>query len=601
MHLHIHQLNSHIGDLKQNASAIIERANAGSSKSIAVFPELMLCGYPPQDLAGIDWFLGHAHDALEHLRCNLRPDVLCLFGTVVRSSYQNGKRAQNVCIGITNNSIVHQQAKFLLPTYDIFDEARNFEPGRSVSLLRWENMTIATAICEDIWGEVRGLYRSSPIPQILAQKPDLFIVLCASPYTKQKHAERIAILSHIARTYDVVICYCNAVGATDGIVFDGRSMVINPKGSVILQAPIGIETGIDFACPPARVKHAQKTTKGISTHPPEQFVGNTESYITNFYTEKENHHETSTSTTNHEVDRQISLPKPNFQFLQESLGQEIIEVISLGIRDFFKKNGFSRVHLGLSGGIDSALVAALACIALGSDVVHGILMPSPFSSDASITDAQKVASALNMQTSVVPIEQPYQLLSDTVTKAFLKKDVFSITHENLQARIRGTILMAYANEYRSLLLSTGNKSELSVGYCTLYGDMCGGLAVIADLYKTEVYTLYRYIQKNIAPLPEQIRTKPPSAELRPNQTDQDSLPPYDQLDVLLYAFIEEHCSETELIKAGHDKAVVEHVFSLLARAEFKRYQAPPIIKISPLSFGDGRRISISTRLHFFAN
>lgn len=583
MHVLIHQVNAHIGNLTSNADMIIKRANAGEAGSISIFPELVLCGYPPLDLANMDWFLDDVRSAITKIQNNLRPDILCLFGSIQDSLYTDGKKAQNMCIGISKRKIVHRQAKFLLPSYDVFDEARNFEAARRSSLLAWQGIRIATAICEDIWGEALYLYPYSPMPQILHDKPDLLVVLSSSPYTKHKRAERAAILSHVAKTYGIPICYCNAVGANDGIVFDGLSTIVDTNGQTLAHASACKEARLS-----ARIATKRQTEKRV----------NSRTAI----------HDATPVIVLPDIERTEPvprtppvLPQKTGSFLHMDICQEVVDVVCLGISDFCKKNGFTRVHLGLSGGIDSALVAVLARIALGADKVHAVLMPSKFNSAESITDAQALSEILGIQSTIVPIHESFTTLIKELDSAFAIGDEISLVHENLQARIRGIILMAYANKHASLLLATGNKSELSVGYCTLYGDMCGGLAVIADLYKTEVYTLYRFLQKNYISLPESIVQKAPSAELRPQQKDQDSLPPYDQLDAMLYACIEERLSAKALLAAGYDYHTVKKVLSLIAGAEFKRYQAPPIVKISPLSFGDGRRIPISTRLHFFEN
>ncbi len=586
MNIYIHQVNSIIGNINHNAEIIIRLTNETPPGSISIFPELMLSGYPTLDLAEMDWFLESIERKLEHIQASVEEDRLCIFGTILRSLHSDGKKAQNTCIGLTRKGIIHNQAKFLLPSYDIFHESRNFEPSRSTSVLTWRSLTIATAICEDIWGEVENRYQESPIPSILSSNPHLLIVISASPYTKQKKYERHTILKHIAKQYAVPICYCNLIGATDGIVFDGCSSFVQCDGSIAAEAsnrtPDTILASIippsDTQTLPEKSLESKNTTEKIDAHP--QLLL------------QENAQPPTPSPA------PISLPN-NYSFASPKNSQDIVDALSLGIHDFCHKNGFEKVHIGLSGGIDSALVACLASIALGPHQVLGIMMPSHISSPASITDSLELASVLGIQTKEIPIEDSVQALSTTLEHSFSNAQSFDLMRENVQARIRGTILMAYANTTRSLLLSTGNKSEMATGYCTLYGDMCGGLAVIADLYKTEVYTLYRHLQKNYALLPENICKKPPSAELRPDQTDQDTLPPYADLDEILRLFIEEHRSTADILALGFQKEMIATVLSLVSQAEFKRHQAPPIIKISPVSFGDGRRISISTQLHFF--
>jgi NAD+ synthase (glutamine-hydrolysing) len=537
------QINPTIGDFPGNCAKVIsfaEQARAAGC-ALAVFPELCLCGYPPMDLLEYDRFVEETLKALRSLQAGAPKGIGIIVGYVDRNRARPGKGLLNVASLISEGKIIHSQAKTLLPTYDVFDEARWFESAESRTVVRFGGERLGIAICEDIWWEgetAPGLrYPVDPVAELLDAGATLIVSPSASPFYADKPAIRLDLLSRIGKTAGVPVVYVNTVGANDNIIFDGQSMVTSSEGKLLfLGRPFEEELGV-----------VETGARG-----PE-----------------------------------LSLPLDPFAQIEGAL--------VLGIRDYVRKCGFSRVHLGLSGGIDSALVAVLAVEALGADKVAVFGLPSRYSSEGSVADARALASALGIPLRLLSIEDIFGAFLKTVEPVFEGRKP-GITEENIQARIRGTLLMAYSNKFNSLLLTTGNKSELATGYCTLYGDMSGGLAVIGDLLKMQVYALARFINARAPLIPESILTKPPSAELRPDQKDQDSLPPYETLDAILEKHLVKNMSVEEISACGFDKGLVSSVITMVEKAEYKRRQAPPVLKVSPKAFGTGRRIPIARKM-----
>ncbi|MGB3534821.1 MAG: NAD+ synthase [Microcoleaceae cyanobacterium] len=555
MKIAIAQLNPTVGDLKGNSQQILTAAQKAieTDCNLLLTTELALTGYPPRDLLMRPSFIQATTHQLQQLAKNLPSQLAVLVGTVEPNSpgKQRGERLLYNSAALLHHGIIQQYfQKRLLPTYDVFDEDRYFEAGKDS---HWFNLTIeevsykiGVTICEDLWNDEEfwghQSYRCNPLIELVQQDIDFVVNLSASPYQAGKQKLRQAMLGHSAKRYRIPIVYANQIGGNDDLIFDGCSFVLNRKGKVI------------------------------------QFLS---SFQTDFAAV--------------EWDKQQQDFKENNKAkIIESIDQEIWSALVLGVKDYVKKCGFSKVILGLSGGIDSALVAAVASVAIGAENVLGILMPSPYSSEHSIEDGLALANNLGIQTQIIPIAETMSAMNSALEPLF-KNTEFGIAEENIQSRIRGTLLMGISNKFGHLLLSTGNKSEMAVGYCTLYGDMNGGLAVIADVPKTRVYSICRWLNQsnNSEIIPENVITKPASAELKPGQVDQDSLPSYEVLDDILYRLIEKHQSPQQIVTAGHEQTVVEKVVKLVLRAEFKRRQAPPGLKISDRAFGTGWRMPIA--------
>ena len=546
MRLLLLQLNPVIGDLPGNADRIrqgVVSAGPGSA-DLVLTPELALTGYPPRDLLLFRAFIGKVRQAAEELAADLEGYPPVLAGAALPNPSPVGRPLSNVALLLQGGKVVRSFGKTLLPTYDVFDEDRYFEPSRGPQVLELAGTKMGISICEDIWNDTdfwnQKRYHSDPIQELVAAGARCLVNISASPFTAGKQLLREKMLSGIARKYRIPLVYVNQVGGNDDLVFDGRSCAFSATGGLTARAA-------PFAEDRLAVEIAGETPGEV--HPDD--------------------------------------------FTPES---EIWHALVLGTRDYVRKSGFRQVLLGLSGGIDSSLVAAIAAGALGRENVLGVLMPSPFSSGGSVADARALAGNLGIRTAELPIRGIMGAFEETLAGEFagMPRD---ITEENLQARIRGTLLMALSNKFGSLLLSTGNKSEIAVGYCTLYGDMNGALAVIADVPKTMVYRIARWLNaRGPAPvIPEAVFLKAPSAELRPDQTDQDTLPPYDLLDEILRHHIEEHESAAEIVARGFDPAVVYRVAQLVKGAEFKRRQAPPGIKVTDRAFGTGWRMPLAAR------
>lgn len=560
----IAQLNPTIGDLKGNAQQILSAAQQAAAQGVKLLltPELSLCGYPPRDLLLKTSFVQKMATVLEQLATDLPPDLTVLVGTVVvnaRSPQIGGKSLFNSTALLQNGEVKQYFHKRLLPTYDVFDEDRYFEPGTESTTFILEsttNLKVGVTICEDLWNDEqfwgKRNYRVNPIAELAEQNVDLIVNLSASPYSAGKYQTREAMLSHAAKQYGIPILYANQVGGNDDLIFDGNSLGFNRQGQCICR---GKRFDSDLL---------------LTTY---------------------DHDLLATTTT---VSSDLSP--------EHSIDAEIWAALVLGVKDYVRKCGFSKVVLGLSGGIDSSLVAAIATAAIGADNVLGVLMPSPYSSDHSIQDALKLAENLGMQTQTLPIGNLMESYDQTFAELFAGTE-FGVAEENLQSRIRGCLLMAISNKFGHLLISTGNKSEMAVGYCTLYGDMNGGLAAIADVPKTRVYSICEWLNRTpdaipgIASeiIPINVLIKPPSAELKPGQVDQDSLPPYEVLDDILDQLVLDHRSQAEIASSGHDPEVVARVLRLVKNAEFKRKQAAPGLKVTDRAFGTGWRMPIANR------
>jgi NAD+ synthase/NAD+ synthase (glutamine-hydrolysing) len=550
MKIAIAQLNPTIGDLPKNAKKILEAAQQAVAQDarLLLTPELSLCGYPPRDLLLNPSFLEAMDITLQQLARDLPPKLAVLVGTV-KENFQakttGGKTLFNSIAWLEAGKVKQIFHKRLLPTYDVFDEHRYFEPGLQANYFTLDDINIGVTVCEDLWNDEefwgKRSYTVNPIADLAILGVDLIVNLSASPYTLSKQRFRESMLSHSAVRFRQPIIYANQVGGNDDLIFDGRSFALNRQGEVICRA------------------------RGFVT----------DLLILEFDQEAR--------------DLKLGFIAPNYECEEEEIWQALV----LGVRDYVRKCGFNQVVLGLSGGIDSSLVAAIATAALGKENVLGVLMPSPHSSDHSITDALALATNLGIKTHTLPIGDLMQAYDKTFTDLFAETE-FGLAEENIQSRIRGNLLMAISNKFGHLLLSTGNKSEMAVGYCTLYGDMNGGLAVIADVPKTRVYALCRWLNRNGEIIPHNVLTKAPSAELKPGQVDQDSLPPYDILDDILQRLIQDHQSPAQVVGVGHDPVVVDKVMKMLARAEFKRRQAPPGLKITDRAFGTGWRMPIAS-------
>lgn len=541
------QINPTIGDFSGNRRLICSAAKKALKQGaeLIVFPELCVCGYPPMDLLHFDSFLAANEQSISSLLHELPHGIAVLVGFAERGiSSKHLPIVHNTAAVLMNGKILHRQAKTLLPTYDVFDEARYFTPAAEQKSFQLFGRRIGIAICEDLWLEddplLRTAYQSDPVRELVQQGVEIILCPSASPFAAGKIFSRKQLLQKIGRT-GIAVVYSNCTGANDSLIFDGRSMISDYSGRIICLA------------------EAFDSCVAVSELP---------------------------------ESAEILLPEID---LKENRIETQYKAIVLGIRDYMRKSGFRKVHIGLSGGIDSALVAVLAAEAVGAENLTCILLPGRYSSDHSISDAEALARNLECRHLTIGIQEIVDAVETSLKPLFegMKPD---LTEENIQARTRGNLLMAYSNKFGSLLLNTGNKSELAVGYCTLYGDMNGSLSVIADLFKTEVYSMCRWINRDREIIPESIITKAPSAELRPDQKDQDSLPEYEELDTILEHYLIRNMHAEDIIAAGHDADIVHKVIGLTARSEYKRFQAAPVLKVSTRAFGSGRRIPIARSL-----
>ncbi len=549
LRLALAQINPTVGDLAGNAALITQSVNqaVAAGAHIAIFPEMVLTGYPVEDLALRPSFQVASKSALTALATQLDKSIVSIVGYL---DQVDGK-PQNMVAVIAGGQVKARYAKCHLPNYGVFDEFRNFVAGDSTLVVRIHGIDVGIAICEDLWID------GGITAQLAERTPGLVIVPNGSPYERAKDDVRLALVTKRAREAKAPLAYVNMTGGQDDLVFDGDSIVVNSDGAVIARAP-QFEDGVMIV----------DVDVAPGTSNPDVIIS----------------------------EDSVEIAKPSIPGIAHRLGdeEEIWNAIVVGLRDYVTKNGFTSVLIGLSGGIDSALVAALAIDALGPDRVHGVAMPSKYSSEHSIEDAQLMAANTGLGFSIIEIQK--------MVDAFLKEvELTGLAEENVQARVRGTTLMGLSNQYGHLVLATGNKSELACGYSTLYGDAVGGYAPIKDIYKTDVWALSRWRNQvakdagEVPPIPERSITKEPSAELRPDQKDSDSLPEYEVLDKVLKAYVDDDLGRDALIAAGFDKALVMRVISLVDRAEYKRRQYPPGTKVSKRAFGKDRRLPMTSK------
>ena len=571
MRIAIAQQNYHIGNFESNVkkivSAIEQAKTAGAD--LVVFSELSVCGYPPRDFLEFDDFINKCYASVEEIKQHT-DDIGVIIGAPQRNPNPLGKDLFNTAWLLHNREILGIAHKTLLPTYDVFDENRYFEPAFEWNVIPFKNHRIALTVCEDVWnlGD-NPLYRICPMDILAKQQPDIMINISASPFDYDHDEDRKEVAKANVFKYHLPLVYCNAVGSQTEIVFDGGSLVYDAKGNLLKEMPYFEEafSVIDVAQP----DHQATQQNEGQNQQPAVISGQTDKEMRVY---------------------KINDPDMIIDFLTaENNIRQIHDALILGIRDYFSKMGFSKAILGSSGGIDSAVVLALACEALGADHVRAILMPSPFSSGHSVKDAEQLSEALGNPYDIIPIKDIYDTFLATLNPIF-KNLPFGIAEENIQSRSRGNILMAIANKFGYILLNTSNKSELATGYGTLYGDMAGGLSVLGDVYKMQVYALAKYINRDKEIIPFHIITKAPSAELRPNQKDSDSLPDYNVLDKVLYQYIEKRQGPNEIVAMGIDAELVNRILKLVNINEYKRNQFCPIIRVSSKAFGVGRRMPI---------
>ena len=552
MHIGLAQINTTVGDLSGNREKIVAAYQklVSEGAELVVFPELVVCGYPPRDLLFKKRFGDDVEGALLEIAAEIG-EVPALVGTLERNAAAGGRTFFNAAAFCQHGAVQAFARKCLLPTYDVFDEDRYFEPATTPTVIPWGTRKIGVTICEDIWSGTelagRKRYHFDPVEALVDRKLDLMLNLSASPWHLGKSLLRQQLVAQAAVKLGCPVVYVNAIGGNDELVFDGRSVVASPAGKIV-----------------ARLPHFEVTSTVIDV----PLSGD------------------PTLETSARLPTQIAEDATEMP--------DIFAALVLGLRDYAHKTGFRRALVALSGGIDSAVVAVIAAAALGPENVRGVSLPSAISSGHSKDDARDLARNLGIEFDTMEIAQAVAACETALAPLFtgLKVDV---TEENIQARIRGVLMMALSNKFGSLLLTTGNKSEIAVGYCTLYGDMCGGLAVISDVFKTQVFALARWMNRDREVIPWNTIEKPPSAELRPDQKDEDSLPPYDTLDAILRAYVEEGHSSREIIGNGFDAAVVKDMVRKVDLNEYKRKQAAPGLKITPLAFGVGRRIPIVQR------
>lgn len=541
MRIALAQINTTVGDVRTNAARIAAyyKRAAEVGADLVLFPELTLTGYPPRDLLLRQAFIDDNLRVLDELAAGMTGPA-ALVGFAGHSEKRPGRPLTNAAAWIQGGRVEAVRCKSLLPTYDVFDEDRYFEPAPENSPVAMGSARLGVTICEDLWNDEdfwpERRYRRNPAADLQRQGIDLLVNLSASPWHLGKERTRLKMLSELAGKTGSPLAYCNLVGGNDELVFDGHSLIFNARGELLAQG-----RGFEEELVVAEIEGAARPVR----------------------------------------------PLPGDE-------EAVYRALVLGLRDYAAKCGFQSVVLGLSGGIDSALVACLACEAFGPSHVLGVSLPSEFSSRGSLDDARSLAERLGIRYEVVPIQPPFDSVKQQLRTLFAGRPE-DTTEENIQARLRGVTLMALSNKFGSLLLTTGNKSEMAVGYCTLYGDMCGGLAVISDVPKTMVYRVARWINRDREIIPSNSITKPPSAELRPNQTDQDSLPDYEVLDAILEAYVVQGRSMDEIVAAGFDPEVVRRMLRLIDLSEYKRRQAAPGLKVTTKAFGMGRRMPIAQR------
>lgn len=561
MKIALAQQNYHIGNFEENSRKIIEGISKAkqAGADLVVFSELCICGYPPRDFLEFEDFINKCYETVDLIKEHA-DTIGVLIGSPARNPRKEGKDLFNAVFFLYEKQVKAEIHKTLLPNYDIFDEYRYFEPAFEWNIVEFKGKKLAVTICEDIWnmGE-NPLYRITPMEQLIGYQPDVMINLSASPYNYAQDVVRNSLIKAHTLKYKLPMLYCNTVGSQTEVVFDGGSLVYDINGNKVKEMKYFEEDFQLFDLAELSMVDARKVKLHEKVYFSAKDVGD------------------GVNTLDYLAD--------------EKNIDEIYHALILGIRDYFRKMGFSKAILGSSGGIDSAVTLALAVAALGKENVRAILMPSQFSSSHSVSDAEQLSINLDNPYDIVPIKNIYESFL-TELKPVFKDAPFGLAEENIQARTRGNLLMAIANKFGYILLNTSNKSELATGYGTLYGDMAGGLAVLGDTYKTQVYALAKYINKHKEIIPGHIIAKAPSAELRPNQKDSDSLPEYDTLDRVLYEYIEMRKGPKEIIAKGYDAALVTRILKLVNTNEYKRNQFCPIIRVSCKAFGVGRRVPI---------
>lgn len=542
MKIALAQINTTAGDIEGNLKKAVRYLKKAQELNcdLVIFPESILTGYPAYDLWLKKEIIDKNLTALKNLAREVK-ETACLVGYIDYNKSGTGKPLLNSAAFIHKGKIIAKRVKTLLPTYDVFDEHRYFEPAKENKIINFEGFRIGITICEDIWSEhltsPHKLYRTNPVENLFLQKPDFILNLSASPYYVSKPDYRYKLVKTLARKYSIGFFYCNSIGATDELIFDGNSFATDKNGNLL-----------------ARGKSFKEDL----------------------------------------IIADIPAINPSLKWQKQNSVEELADALTLGTRDFVRKSGFAKAVIGLSGGIDSAVVTAIAVNALGKKNVTAIFMPSPYTTSKSTKSTAEFAKNLGIQLLCLPITDLMKYYGKLLKPLFknIPKDT---TEENLQARIRANLLMAYSNKFYTMVLSTGNKSELATGYCTLYGDTCGALAVLADATKRQVYELADFFNRKKETIPQYIITRPPSAELKPAQKDLDTLPSYDELDEIVKLYIEQNKTAAEIIKKGFFKSTVLRVLKKIDKAEFKRRQAPPALKISPKAFGQGRKIPLACK------
>ncbi len=554
MKIFLAQQNYHIGNFESNREKIILAIKQAKSEGadLIMFSEMSICGYPARDFVEFNDFISKCYESINIIKEHA-DTIGVLLGSPARNIGQKGKSLFNAAFFLYEKEVKAEIHKTLLPTYDVFDEYRYFEPSFHWQVVPFKGKRLAITICEDIWnlGD-NPLYRICPMDKLMEQKPDVMLNISASPFDYTHDEDRKSVIKANVLKYKLPLFYCNAVGSQTEVVFDGASLIFDKHANLCKSFPMFTEA----------MEGVELLADGTIQHP-------------------------ILEPANRVPDKEL-----NPATLEPTLNiSQVYDALLLGIRDYFGKMGFTKAILGSSGGIDSAVTLAIACDALGKENVHAVLMPSPYSTDHSINDAIQLSKALDNPYDIIRIDEIYQTFLQTLSPVF--KDLpFSLAEENIQSRSRGNVLMAIANKFGYILLNTSNKSELATGYGTLYGDMAGGLGVLGDCYKLQVYALANHINRNKEIIPQNIITKAPSAELRPNQKDSDSLPDYAILDQILYQYIEKRLGPEEIKSQGYDHALVDRTIKLVNTNEYKRNQFCPIIRISPKAFGVGRRVPI---------
>jgi NAD+ synthase (glutamine-hydrolysing) len=557
MKIFLAQQNYHIGNFEANTAKIISAIREAKDQGgeLIVFSELAICGYPPRDFLEFDDFIEAVHAAINTIKAEA-DGIGVLVGAPSRNPEIEGKDLFNSAYFLYEKEVKQVIHKTLLPNYDVFDEYRYFEPAYDWNVVPFKGKKLAVTVCEDIWdvGD-NPLYRRQPMDMLMQQQPDIMINLSASPFDYTHAEARLAVVKKNVLRYGLPMVYCNTVGSQTEIVFDGGSLVLDATGNLIKELPFFREelAAVTWDGKNGFIDPAVKEHMHIPEYVQKPLVFESQLHI-----------------------------------------DRVHDALVMGIRQYFEKMGFAQAIVASSGGIDSAVTLALACRALGAENVHALLMPSQFSTDHSVSDAEQLSKNLNNRYDILPIKDIFYQVEQTLKPIFEDRP-FNVAEENIQSRIRGLLAMALSNKFGYILLNTSNKSELATGYGTLYGDMAGGLAVLGDLYKMQVFDLARYINKDGVVIPENIIVKPPSAELRPGQKDSDSLPDYSVLDTILYQYIECRQGPKEIVAMGYDPELVKRILQMVNRNEYKRNQFCPIIRVSSKSFGIGRRVPIVAR------